>query len=306
VQLQDYITQIRVLCHDLAGNDWTNGELTNITNAARTRTALDLHCVRMFDGGPSGFAGANPNLFNVVTGQEIYPINGGIPGCTITNGGSYSVPPTVTFNVPTNGIQAKGTAVLGTPLPAPVVQIIMTNWGTGYVGAPGDTVGFSTGSATAVPNTFVNVIDFLSLSFMWPGQTNRTTMRWLPFTTYQAWCRMYQGYIGSPTAWTTHDSSNELFIFPVPDQPYIMEFDWLTLPIPLVNLTDLETQINAPFNDCVQYYGAFLARTKLQDYDKADYYRKLYNTRTKEVNATRQDRRIPNIYRSSARRMMRW
>lgn len=299
--------------HDLAGNDWTNQELIGIVNASRQRVALDLHCVRSFDGGPVSFQASPNNPFNLVPNQEVYPINGGIPGVSITAGGNYTTAPAVTFSAPSTpgGIQATGTAILAPIVApatsAPVASVQMTNWGTGYVGPPTDTVTFNPMGATGIPSTFIDVLDILSVTFLWPGNTNRTMLNWLPFTTYQAWCRMYTGYMGYPSAWTTHDGSNSLFIFPVPDQAYIMEFDWCTMPTQtLINLTDVDINVLQPFADAVQYYGAFLARTKLQDFDKADYFRKLYNTRTREINATRQDRRIPSPYRSSARRMMRW
>jgi len=389
--LSDYILQVQELVHDLAGNDFTTSELTNYINAARNRTALDLHCVRAYFGGPNyapygGFTSLSAvPTFTLIANQEAYPINGGAGGLALTAGGSgytsqptvtftasptgvtasasptvssgvvtsvtvtngasgYVSVPAVTFSSPVSGVTATGTAVVVNGVvtaititqggqgytTAPTITIAssstgalatatctiqngvitaltQTNWGTGYTAAP--TVTFTGGGgsgAAATAGIVNNVIDIKSISYLWPGATNRQMLRWLPFTTYNAWCRAWVGQIGSPSAWTTHDGQQALYFFPVPDQGYFIEIDAIITPVNLVNTTDVENYILPPFSDCVQYFAASLARSKLQDYDKADYWRKYYNTRAREINATRIDARFPNIYRQSARRLLRW
>jgi len=78
------------------------------------------------------------------------------------------------------------------------------------------------------------------------------------------------------------------------------------LPYPLVNTSDVDSQIIPPANDCVQYYAAHLALLKLQNFEQADYYEKKYEKRVGEIIRTKQDRRIPNIYRNAWRRINRW
>ena len=44
--LSDYTTQVQFLVHDQTNADFTQAELTNAINNARTAVALDFHCVR--------------------------------------------------------------------------------------------------------------------------------------------------------------------------------------------------------------------------------------------------------------------
>jgi hypothetical protein len=295
VLTSDYISQIRELVHDLQSVDWTDTELIAIVNNARQRAALDLHCVRTFFTG-----------LTTIPGQEVYPIRGGVSNFQILSGGTgYTFPPAVniTPSPPANGTFASATAAVAGGV---VTSITQVSWGSNYTTPV--TVGISgagTGAAVSA-STLVNVLDVLSISALWPGNTNRQMLRWAPFTKFQAWCRAYTTWTGYPTAWTNHDEANQIFLFPIPDIAYTMEWDAITLPLPLVNLSDDDFQVLQPNADVVQWYGAYLALVKLQNFDQADYFRKMYNTRMKEIKATRQDRRIGNIYRSTFRKMAQW
>ena len=291
--LQDYINQVRVLVHDQLATDWTDQELTTIVNNARQRVALDSHSVRQFF-----------TSLTTVVNQETYPINGGIGGVLITNpGAGYSVPPTVTFTSPGGGgTTATGTAVISA---GAVTQVLMTNWGSGYSTVPTVTFGAGSPTATGTAQALINILDILSISAIWPGGINRQMLDFYVFTQFQAWCRSYGQSFDFPRAWTNFDAINQFFLYPIPPQNYGLEIDAITLPTNLVLLTDVDLQVLYPHADCVQFYAAFIARSKLQDYDKADYLRKMYKDRMMEVQITRQDRRIPSPYRQSYRRMMR-
>lgn len=291
--LSDYISQVRELVHDLQSVDWTDTEITGFVNNARQRVALDTHCVRTLFTG-----------LETIPSQEIYPISGGIGNLVITNGGSgYLAAPGITIAAPGGGgVTATATSVINSS--GVVTDINMTNWGSGYTSAP--TVTFASGAATATAVALTNVMDVLSISALWPGNTNRQMLRWLPFTRFQAWCRAYTTWTGYPTAFTNHDEMNQIYLFPIPDIKYLMEWDALTLPTALVNGTDNDTQILQPMADAVQWWASYLGLVKLQNFDQADYFRKAYLARMKEIKATRQDRRIGNIYRATFRKQAQW
>ena len=44
----------------------------------------------------------------------------------------------------------------------------------------------------------------------------------------------------------------------------------------------------------------------MQNFDHAEYFNRKYMQRILQIQCTKQDRRIPNIYRNSFRRLNRW
>lgn len=287
--LQEYIDQVRGLVHDQQIQDWSNAELTALINNARKRVALDLHCVRRFYTG-----------INLITNQEIYPIYGGVAGVAITNGGTgYPAVPTVTIAAPASGVTATATAVATGGV---ITSVTMTNWGSGYTSVPSATFGGGGVNAAGTATALLEVLDILSISVLYPGAVNRYMMSWQPFTVFQAFFRMSPVQGGNPGIWTTHEETNQLFVRPVPSQVYTIEMDAVIKPSPLVNLTDSDAQILEPNADCVQFYASYLALSKLQNFEQADYWRKQYKIRRDEVQHTKHDRRVPNIYRNAFRR----
>jgi hypothetical protein len=292
--LATYISQVQQLIHDTAAIDFSTSDLTSFINNARNRVALDFHNVRYLFGN-----GCLP------AGTETLPIAGGIYGLTIVNGGANYVSPVIGIGGPatSGGITATATAVVSGGV---ITQVNMTNWGAGYAFVPSVVVtdaGGGTG-ATLVPMVGLLIFDINSISVLWGSQ--RYTLGWLPFTQFQAFCRANPTLRRQPSVWTTFTEQNLLFVYPIPDQAYLADFDVMGLTQPLQSPTDVDTQIFLPISDCVQYYAAYLALLKLQNFEQADYYQKKYNERAGEMIRTKQDRRIPNIYRNAWRRINRW
>jgi hypothetical protein len=303
VLASDYISQIRSLIHDLQAVDWSDAELLTIVNSARQRVALDAHCVRTFYQG-----------LNVVPNVEQYPLTGGLGGATMTNVGSgyplssVGPAPIVTIAPPSGGgTTATAIAILG-PVAGTVGSLQITGWGTGYAGAETITIAPPVAgvTATASPIILSNILDFLSITAIWPGGTNSRMMKWRSFSMFQAWCRAYRQNFGYPQAWTNLDEMNLFFLQPIPDQPYQTEIDAIVMPVNLATTASNDTQVILPFADAVQWYGAYIAMIKLQNLDQADFFSKKYELRIRGLRATRQDRRNPNIYQQSYRRMSRW
>jgi hypothetical protein len=291
--LSDYISQVQELIHDSSAIDFTTTELTTFINNARTRVALDFHCVRSFFTNLSSIAN-----------QETYPMSGGVGGAIVTNGGTYSSTPTITFDPPGGGgVTATGTAVMTGTAPTMVVSTIaMTNWGSGYTTTPAVTFSAGAAAATAVP--LVRVMDFLSITSIFG--TQRAMMKWEVFSTFQAFMRSNTTLrSGQPAVWSNYTEANTFYLYPVPDQTYTLEIDAVVLPGLLVLPTDSDLQIIMPMADCVQFYAAHLALIKLQNFGQADYFNKKYEERYQQIQRTRQTRRMQNAYQTMWRRMQR-
>lgn len=294
MQLQDYITQVTGLIHDDSNLDFTVAQLTAYVNEARGKCALDFGCVRQYLVGGS-----------TIVNQETYPLTSGVAGAVITNGGgAYSVTPTVTFGPPpAGGLQATGFAIMSGAIPnLSVTQIGMTNWGLGYTSIP--TVSFAPAGASAIATSLFNVIDFHSVSYLFG--TQRAMLQWKPYVYFNAVFRANSTSAGPPAVWSNYTEQNLFYLYPgKPDNTYPLEIDAYVLPSPLVNLTDVDTQINAPMNDCVQYYAAFKALLKAQNFEQASFYDKKYESRRTQISNTRYAVRRLNVYQNVYRRMQR-
>lgn len=300
--LSDYITQVQDLCHDSQSIDYSNTDLTRFINEARQRVAEDFWCVRTY------FTNCT-----AIVGQETYPMSGGVGGVKITAGGTYASTPTVTFSPPSSGVTATGTAIMsGTGSSQTVVGVAMTNWGSGYTTAgTAPTVTFSVGApvtATGTPVVLNNVIDIYTISRMYPpGLLNtRAMMMWAPFSTFNAYLRYNTSNSGGLAVWTAISDQNIFYLYPANvDQNYVLEIDAYTWPNPLVNTTDLDTQIPLTCQELVQYQAAYKALLKAQNFDQADYYDKKYQARATQKNLSRTAPRRPNIYQNTWRRVQR-
>lgn len=299
--LQDYLNQVRALIHDTNSADFTDATLTNFINQARSRVAMDTHCVRNFLSVTGG------NALNTIGGKENYNYNGTVAGATVTSGGSnYSS--AAYCNVVGDGSGATASPVVVNGV---VTAVNMTNWGTGYSAA---SVGiFDTGPGTgafAEATVLTNVLDILSVTVLWGEE--RVMHGYLGFSAFQTWCRQLTNNQSVPSIFTLHQGIMQAFLFQIPDQAYVMEWDIITLPDPLVNTTDIDTEVIAPWNDAVQLFAAHLAIASLQNYSMADYWYTgkpqtpgKYDSRIKQLPATAFSRRVYNPYRTYAKRLRR-
>lgn len=300
--LQDYLNQVRSLIHDTNNADFTNDTLINFVNQARTRVAMDTHCVR-------GFLSVTGNsALNTITQQENYTYNGTIGGTTVTAGGTgYTSTPGVTFT----GGGGTGAAATATVTSGVVTAINMTNWGQNYTTTP--TVGFTGGGgsgAAATATLLFNMLDVLSITVQWGDE--RIMFEWMPFTMFQCYARQWVQNFSVPGLFTMHQGIQQVFMFPIPDQPYTTEWDIITLPTPMTSLSAVDGQVIAPWNDAVQFFAAHLAIASLQNYQMADYWYSgdprrpgKYDIRVKQLPATSFSRRIFNPRRTFYRRLQR-
>lgn len=314
--LSDYITQVQFLVHDATNADFSQSELTNAINNARTAVALDFHCVRALYIAPNPNAPAS-NLYNpvgVITNTELYPLigpngnNGQVVSATVTAGGTgYSSATTVAFSAPpTGGVRATGTPVITSGV---ITSVNMTAWGQGYVpalpgsgGVPTVTIADTGGGtgATAFAVMFNNVFNVLSISYLWGNQ--RYMLKYRGFTLFQAYMRSQLYFTQRGLIFTIHEQTGNVLIQPPPDQAYVTEWDTLCLPLPLINPGDMDTQVIPPWSDAVQYYAAMLCLSKLQNFEQSDHYYKIYSARVPKIIVGAGGTRIPNPYHRTFQR----
>lgn len=302
--LQDYINQVRLLVHDTNSSDFTDATLIQFINQARTRVAMDTHCVRGFLSVTGGSA------LNTIAGQENYSYSGAIGGVTVTNGGSNYTNPSITF---TNaaGDTGTGAAASAVVTNGVITGINMTNWGQGYGKAPtANIVGGGGSAATANATVLANILDILSITVLWGAE--RIFHGYLPFSPFQALCRQLTFNESVPSIFTLHQGILQAFLFQIPDQAYTMEWDILTLPTPLVSNTDIDSQVISPWNDAVQLFACHLCHLSLQNTQLADYFYTgkkqqpgKYDSRIMQLPATAFSRRVYNPYRTYAKRWRR-
>jgi hypothetical protein len=310
--LSDYITQVQFLVHDQTNADFSQAELTNAINNARTSVALDFHCCRQLYIAPPTNAPLSTlySPVSVIQNVEAYPLlgpnglNSQIVGANVTAGGAGYTQATasVSFAAGSAGsVRAAGVPVVTA---GAVTAINMTTWGTGYTPGtlPAVTISDSgSGSgATATAVAFNNVFNIISISYIWGNQ--RYMLKFRGFTLFQAYMRSLLTFNQRAMIWTIHEQSGIVLIQPPPDQPYVSEWDVLCLPMPLVNLSDSDTQIIPPWSDAVQYYAAMLCLTKLQNFEQADHMLKVYSNRVPRIIIGAGGTRIPNPYHRTFQR----
>lgn len=302
--LQDYINNLRALIHDTNSSDFNDTTLTNFINQGRTRVAQDCHCVRGFLSVTGG------NALNTIGAQENYNYNGTVGGVNLSSGGTNYTNPTVTFTNASGdmGVGAAATAVVTSGV---ITNIFMTDWGQNYGLAPTVNITDSTGSGAAATSTVLtNILDIISITVIWGAE--RIMHGYLPFSMFQALCRQLTFNESVPSIYTMHQGIKQTFLFQIPDQAYVMEWDILTLPSPLTSNTQIDTQVVTPYDDPVVLYAASLCHASLGNYSMADYWYTgkpqnpgKYDSRILQIPKTNFSRRVYNPYRTYLKRWRR-
>lgn len=293
--LQDYFNQVQSLIHDFTNSSWSQTEITNRINDARKDVSLDMQCVRSLKTG-----------VQLLQGQEIYNYNGAVCGANVTAGGSNygnvaTIPVTFTA-APPGGVTATGFGVVTGGV---VTSITMTQWGSGYTSVPVIAIAGVGSGAAASAVTFINLMNVISISNIW--NTMRYTLSFKGFTVFQAWARMMQlqNFESQPGIWTIHQQDQLVYIDPTPNQLYTSEWDVISIASPLVNLTDIDTQVPDPWAQAVQFKAAAYLLMKHQNFAQADYYEAKYRQKVPQVITGAGGYRIPNPYNRSFYEKMR-
>lgn len=279
--LQSYLTATQRLLHDANAKYWTVATLTDAVNTACKRVVGDSRCNRQLQ------------TVYLSGGLELYQY-GGVSGALVTTAGSgYTSAPAVTFSAPpTGGTTATGTAVL---LNGTVGQINVTNPGSGYTSAPTCTIAAPSAGvqAQATPSIISNkTLDTLNITVAWG--TERIILRRISFTELQATIRSWTGYTQRPVYCASYGQTG-WYIGPIPDMFYVSEWDTILTPDELVNLTDVSV-IRTPYDECVPYYAAHIAKYQEQSYAEADKFLEIYTRKMKYAQSAIMMRQLRTPY----------
>jgi len=281
--LNDYLSQVENLLHDVNNVFWTQNQLTTYINEARERTVRDTGCLRTLQTTTAPLAyntststGVSPTLWQgntaVTAGQYVFSnIYTYVYTQSGTSGSSAPAYPTGTNPFPPTTPFADGTAMLQ------------------YVG-PAEIINFN-----SLPQQ-LNVYDIVNINLYWGN--SRIPLRYLPWSNFTAQLRYWQNYVGRPVCFSVY-GQQQIYIAPIPDQQYYIEVDTNILPNPL-SLSSPNTVDNIidPYSTAVQYYAAYKAKFYEQSYGESEIFKQQYDKHILNVLNSTFTRRIPDPYSS--------
>ena len=281
--LTNYINQTRRLLHDANAQYWSDSELTDDINQARNHVALESGSVRSLV------------TFNLSASQEAYPFSGAIAAITVTAAGSgYTAAPTLSFSGG-GGSGATATAAISS---GTVSSITITANGTSYTAAPTVTFSGGGGSGATATASIMTALDILSITVNWSNSW--IMLRYAYFTQFQAYARFYRSSTGTPQLWSKGPPANTVgddyfYIYEIPSTSYPCDIDAIVQPNALVDDTTPE-QLRYPYTDLVQYYTAYLAKFKQQQFDDSARFMAIYDELMRRGTSAKYQRRVPTPY----------
>ena len=135
-------------------------------------------------------------------------------------------------------------------------------------------------------------IDVLNINLYW-GNTH-IPLRYLPFSQFNAELRFWQNYTGRPIAFSIYGQQT-IYVGPIPDQTYTVEYDTVILPTPLTSDSTPETILD-PYTVPVAFYAAYKAKFKEQSYGEAEIFKAQYTRQLQGVLTSTMTRRLPTPY----------
>lgn len=280
----EYLAQVRRLLHDASANYWSDTELLDDINQARNRIAMDTGSVRALVN------------FNLSFNQESYPYSGALANLAIASAGaSYTAAPTIGFT----GGGGSGATATASISSGTVSSVTITANGTGYTAAPTISVtGGTVGTTASVTATIMQAFDILNITVNYSNSW--ITLAYTYFSEFQAKARYYRSITGQPALWAKGPPAGTgggeyFYIFQIPSASYQCDIDATLLPTPLVDDTTVE-QLTYPYTDLVQYYTAYLAKYKQQEFNDSANFLRIYDELWRRGSAMRYQRRIPNAY----------
>jgi len=277
--LSSYITEVRRLLHDANGNFWSDAELTDYINDARTRVVRDTGCLRTLQITQTPLS---------TTGVVAIPWSANLA----VTAGQF-----IFSNIFIYAVTADGTTG-STPPPYPA---------SGSTFPP--STPFTDGTATlqyssnaeiityaAMPNAQYT-LDIINVNLYWGN--SRIPLRYLPWSNFNAQLRYWQNYVGRPICYSVY-GQGQIYISPVPDQSYYIELDTVVMPTALVATDPSVTDsIVSPYTTPVAFYAAYKAKYKEQSYGEAEIYKQEYGKHVNAVLNSVFTRRIPDPYSSA-------
>ena len=281
--LNDYLSQVENLLHDVNNVFWTQNQLTTYINEARERTVRDTGCLRNLQTTTAPLAynstaltGVSPTAWAgntaVTAGQYVFSnIFNYVYTQSGTSGSSAPAYPSGSSPFPPSTPFADGTAQLQYVSNCEIIPF------------------------NALPQG-INVYDVVNINLYWGN--SRIPLRYLPWSNFTAQLRYWQNYVGRPICLSMY-GQQAIYIAPIPDQSYFIEVDTNILPTALsLNSPNVTDSIIDPWNTSVQYYAAYKAKFYEQSYGEAEIFKQEYNKHILNVLNSTFTRRIPDPYSS--------
>lgn len=133
--------------------------------------------------------------------------------------------------------------------------------------------------------------DVLGITMYWGNE--RVKLKYWPFNKFDANLRIWQTYQGLPGAWSRN--ANTVYLGPVPNQVYTMDWDTALVPNQMLDDTTPE-QLPIPFQNPVPFYAAYLLKQYEQSFGEAQNFEAQYRRQNANAMATWQRRTFENSY----------
>jgi len=254
-------------------------------------------------------------------------ISGSVTAINVATAGTGYTNPTVTITTPDfpsgaapypNGAQA---TAIATQIGGSIAGINMVFGGAGYyqpqviINDPTGTGATATAQLTPIAQTIqgqevYNYSDFdlspfpgvetifavKSVSILYSNY--RYSLACYSFSTYQAKVRNFPfqyEYVPTICAQFGQGASGSLYLYPIPSQAYQLELDCFCIPQDLNTDQDVEA-LPEPFNEAVQYYGAYKCFLELQNQNSARAMLELYENFIHKYSSYARPGRTSNPY----------
>ena len=303
--LNTYLTQLRNLLNDTDPNNYkfSDANLTLNINLSRKKVASQGQCIRYlpptstnvssiriaqegsgYSNGPLTVAVSAPDQSPGIQATAVAQVSGGaVVSVTMQEpGAGYFMPPSISFASSPIGVTALASGNLG------------------YINQAYASQEKYFFSSVAMASGMDEILAVRSSTLVW-GQMRYTPMA-VSWSRYQALIRSYvPGILGPPGAFAQFGQGvdGSLYLYPVPDQPYQMEWDTIVLPIDLTTDTTVEAIPN-PWRFCVPYFAAFVTLDGVGRYDDAKKMMDRYEMFMKQARGESQVGQVGNWYGRSA------
>lgn len=255
------------------------------------------------------------------------PIAGSVTTIAVTNPGSGYTNPTVTVSGPdfttgtaVNPLGAQATAV-ATEVGGQIVNIDVTYGGAGYfqptvaITDPTGTGATATVQISPILQTqygqevykfsdfplsgFPGVKEIMAIRSVSIIYANyRYSLPMYSFSTYQAYIRQYPqqyNYVATMCCQFGQGAAGSLYLYPIASQQYQIEVDCVGWPMDLETDQDVEA-IPDPWTQAVPFLAAHYCYLSLQNFNAAEYYRKMADSLLPMHRAAASPARRSNVY----------
>lgn len=229
--------------------------------------------------GPDFTTGTNVNPLGAQATAAATVVGGAINNIDVTYGGAGYFQPSVKITDPT------GTGATATAQISPILQ---TQYGQ-------EVYNFSDFPLGSVPGV-KEVIAVRSVSIIYANY--RYSLPMYSFSTYQAYIRQYPqqyNYVATMCSQFGQGAAGSLYLYPIASQQYQVEVDCVGWPIDLETDQDHEA-IPDPWTQAVPFLATHYAYLHLQNFNAAEYYRKMADNLLPMHRSAASPARRSNVY----------